>query len=184
MKNEVREQQRSEPVGDFEALDSFRSELRVQGSIIRDFAHRIESVESSEHQLNAVILAEIRDSQNAQAEQIQHLIESVRHTSEESRTNYNSMGHILQRVRHLEEANARPPAAPDEVVVAPDPRVEELPQRVEHQGQQLHLVQESFKREDQGVTRRPGQKEPFGGNTISRIELSSMMWNIRWRDRP
>ena len=41
VKNEGREQQRSEPVGDFEALDSFRSELRVQGSIIRDFAHRI-----------------------------------------------------------------------------------------------------------------------------------------------
>jgi hypothetical protein len=150
-----------------------RGELRVQGEIIRDFAHRIESVESSEHQLNAVILAEIRDSQNAQADQIQVLIENIRHTSEESRTNYNSMGHILQRVRHLEETTARPPEAPDEVVVAIDPRVEELAQMVERQGQQLHLVQESFKREDQGVTRRPGQREPFGGNNLSRIERTS-----------
>jgi hypothetical protein len=117
-----------------------------------------------------VILAEIRDSQNVQAGQIQVLIESVRHDSEESHTNYNTMGHLLQRVRHLEEANARPPAAPDEVVITLDPRVEELAKMVGHQGQQLHLVQESFKREDHGVTRRPGQQQAFGGNNLSGIE--------------
>ena len=166
IRQEIRDHTRSEPVGDSDAHDWVRSELRVQGDVIRDLARRIESVESSEHQLNAVILAEIRDSQNAQASQIQLLVESNQRTSEESHTNYNSMGHLFQRVRHLEEANARPPAAPDEAPPAVDPRLEELAQRVERQGQQLHLVEKSIERADQDVTRRKGQKEAFGGNNL------------------
>jgi len=127
VKREVSAQTRFEPVGDSDALERVESELR-------SFARRIESVESSEHQPSAVILAEIRDSQNVQSGQIQVLIESVRHVSEESHTNYNTMGHLLQRVRRLEKTNARPPAAPDEVIFTMDPRVEKLAKMVERQG--------------------------------------------------
>ena len=66
VKQEVGNQQRPGPVGDPDAFEDIRDDLRVHGDIMRSFEQRLGSMESSDQHQYPVLLAEIRDSQQVQ----------------------------------------------------------------------------------------------------------------------